>query len=101
MKVLMKGVTPDGVHIQIEDWSESYNCHNYGDLIAAYPKIRGISARAEYQVESNGTAQRIFRRLEKGEAKLTDFDFRVMQNCMRVSIREALREGEEKWKSRS
>lgn len=101
MKVLMKGVTPDGVHIQIEDWSESYNCHNYGDLIAAYPKIRGISERAEYQVECNGTAQRIFRRLEKGEAQLTDFDFRVMQNCMRVSIREALREGEEKWKSRS
>jgi len=95
MKVLMKGVTPEGVHIQIEDWSENYeNCHVYGDLIAAYPKIRGISERAEYQVGSNGTAQRIFRRLETGEAKLTDFDFRVMRNCMRVSIREALRGGE-------
>ena len=93
MKVLMKGVTPDGVHIQIEDWSESYNCYNYGDLIAAYPKIRGLSERAEYQVGSNGTAQRIFRRLEKGEAQLTDFDFRVMCDCKRVSIREAMRGG--------
>lgn len=94
MKVLMKSVTLDGVHIQIEDWSENYNSHNYGDLIAAYPKIRGISERAEYQVGSNGMAQRIYRRLESGEAKLTDFDFRVMRNCMRVSIREALREGD-------
>ena len=36
----------------------------------------------------------IYARLEKGEAALTDFDFRVMRNCMRVSIREALRGGD-------
>ena len=94
MKVLKKGVTPDGIHIQIEDWSETYgNCHVYGDMVAAYPKIHGISERAECQAENNGKAQRIFQRLKNGDAVLTEFDFRIMRECKRVSIREALRGG--------
>lgn len=38
MKIITKGVTADGVAIQIEDWSEDYpSVHEYGDQLAAYP----------------------------------------------------------------
>lgn len=37
MKVIKRGVTPDGVKIQIEDWSENYNFCNKNDTLAGYP----------------------------------------------------------------
>ena len=38
MKVIKRGVMPDGTDVQIEDWSGSYpGVHKYADVVAAYP----------------------------------------------------------------
>lgn len=37
MRVIKKGVMPDGVKIQIEDWSEDYDFHTESDTLAGYP----------------------------------------------------------------
>lgn len=37
LKIIKKGIMPNGTHIQIEDWSEDYAFHNYADTLASYP----------------------------------------------------------------
>ena len=37
MKIIRKGTTPNGTHIQIEDWSENYTFYNKNATIGFYP----------------------------------------------------------------
>lgn len=40
MKIIRKGTTPNGTHIQIEDWSENYTFHNKNATIGFYPMAK-------------------------------------------------------------
>lgn len=52
MKVLTKGITLNGVAIQIEEWSEDYSFMPYGNTIAAYPKSK-TSHEGSYSPKAN------------------------------------------------
>lgn len=79
MKVLKKSETPEGVAIQVEDWSETYSFHEFADTIAAYPVAKysdsysafspkaGVKFRASFSVKN---AFEVFRELETGEISL-------------------------------
>jgi hypothetical protein len=82
MKVLEKAYTPDGILIQLEDWSENYSFMNTYN-IGAYPKAKNsskyqwIKAGYEFRLDihgfnSNEEAEQVFNDLITGKRKLTD-----------------------------
>lgn len=77
MKVLERAITPNGVKIQIEDWSEDYSFHRFADVVAAYPMtIYGKKEfRAEQQFKNATEASDAFYSLKNGEKNLDDFNF--------------------------
>ena len=91
MQVIRKGTTPNGTHIQIEDWSESYpgTCKKNAtigfypmalhDIIdednphfPAYPK-RGETFRSEFSFNTEEEAKEAFNALQIGEKSFMDF----------------------------
>lgn len=87
MKIIQKGKMPNGVEVQLEDWSE----HNspeypnlYGLTIGAYPTavhsgkygfIRaGASFRLSLIAETDAEVSAMYDQLIKGEATLADFE---------------------------
>lgn len=83
MKVIKKSYTPDGVQIQINDWSEDYSFFATNSEIAAYPKAKasspygwvraGENFRCGFTFESEEQALKAFQQLESGEKRLEDF----------------------------
>lgn len=50
MKVLNKGVMPDGTKIQLEDWSMDFpSLHTRNDVLAAYPVAKRSVIRTEFE----------------------------------------------------
>lgn len=79
MKILKKAITPDGVEIQIEDWSDTYSFYPYGSLIGAYPK-KILRVRAECQFKNHLEALKTFDDLVIGKTTVFNDDFTVMDN---------------------
>ncbi|WP_275372659.1 hypothetical protein [Clostridium tertium] len=84
MKVLEKGIMPDGTHIQIEDWSSDYNIHSYGCDLATFPKSKSTHSgpfepkanetyRFEFKFDSNTDAMIAFNSLITGDKQLFYF----------------------------
>lgn len=86
MKVIRKGIMPDGTKVQIEDWSEDYSFHSPADTVAAYPKAKctiynkhwdypkvNNTFRADFTFEGKKDAERAFEDLISGNANLKDF----------------------------
>lgn len=84
MNILKTSKTPDGTDIQIEDWSDNYSFHDYGDTIAAYPISKwnddyspfspkaGKKFRAEFTFSSSQMAKDVFEELESGTIEIED-----------------------------
>ena len=88
MKILEKTTTPDGIKIQLENWSEhDTDKYNYGLIIGAYPVAMnshesGYIVRGDYfrlSIDSsenlnytNDDVKRDFEALKNGEKKLED-----------------------------
>lgn len=90
MKILKKAVTPDGVNIQLEDWSEDYNIYSYGSLIGAYPR-KIMRVRAECQCENHSEALKIFNDLVIGKTTVFNEAFTVMvRGGNRISLKSEL-----------
>ena len=89
MKILRKATTPDGIEIQLEDWSEDYSCFAYGSLIAAYPKPH-LRIRSELDLDSHTKALLTFEKLVAGTARVIDLDFTFMKNSRREPIKPLL-----------
>ena len=84
MKVLLKGVMPNGTPIQIEEWNENYSFVPYGSTIASYPKSKmsheGSFApkgnqvyRFQFNFYSDDEAKTAFNDLLSGVKALSDF----------------------------
>lgn len=84
MKILSKGIMPNGTKIQIEEWSESYKCIPYGSVIASYPKSKVTKSgafapklnqtyRFSFNFNSESEAKEAFKELLSGSKKLCDF----------------------------
>lgn len=54
MKLLEKGITPDGTKVQIEEWKEDYSFMNYGSTIGAYP-VSQINCTGSFSPKRNQT----------------------------------------------
>lgn len=92
MKVIKKGVMPDGTSIQIEDWSEDYSFHNPCDTVAAYPVAKqsvltshgfypeqNRKFRTDFKFKDGKTAEKSFNDLINGISTLKDY-IDVMDN---------------------
>lgn len=84
MKILKKGVTPDGIEIQIEDWSEDYSFFTYGSYLAAYPK-KYIRIRSWFEFSNHQDAVNAFESLMTGEKNILDYEFVVMKSGGRLA----------------
>ena len=90
MKIIRKGTTPNGTHIQIEDWSENYTSHNKNATIGFYPMAleniyredkphwtpypkRGETFRASLDFNTEEEALEAFVLLENGCREFTDY----------------------------
>ena len=90
MKIIRKGTTPNGTHIQIEDWSENYTFHNKNATIGFYPMAleniyredkphwtpypkRGETFRASFDFNTEEEALEAFDSLQSGEKSFMDF----------------------------
>ena len=90
MKIIRKGTTPNGTHIQIEDWSENYTFHNKNATIGFYPMAihdiydeenphfpaypkRGETFRSEFDFNTEEEAKEAFDSLQSGEKSFMDF----------------------------
>ncbi|MDF2844269.1 MAG: hypothetical protein K0R00_2695 [Herbinix sp.] len=83
MKIIEKGfISNTDVRIQIEDWSEDYNCFQY--IVAAYPKANKNSNtlfgpeynrkfRCQLNFNSNVEAKEVFDKLKSEEKELRDY----------------------------
>ena len=91
MKVLMKGVTPDGVRIQIEDWNMDYSFRRHGDIIAAFPKIREKEERVQFNTDSCLAAFTLFEMLRSGEVKLEECAFDGMRCARPIPLKVLLK----------
>lgn len=87
MKVLMKDVTPEGVRIQIEDWRADYSFRRHGDLIAAFPKIRGKEERVQLITDSCLAAFSLFEILKSGTVKIEECAFEGMRCARPVPLK--------------
>jgi hypothetical protein len=82
MKVLEKGIMPNGTPIQIEEWNENYSFMPYGSMIASYPKSK-VSHDGSYAPKGNQTyrfsfdtaeeTKKAYTELISGVKTLTDF----------------------------
>lgn len=90
MKVIRKGTTPNGTHIQIEDWSEDYTFYNKNATIGFYPEAqeniyneehphwtpypkRGETFRASFKFDTEAEALEAFVLLENGCKAFMDY----------------------------
>jgi hypothetical protein len=84
MKVLEKGIMPNGTSIQIEEWHEDYTFMPYGSTIASYPKSKtsheGSFApkgnevyRFSLKIKSEVETKKAFNDLLSGNKVLSDF----------------------------
>ena len=90
MKVIRKGTTPNGTHIQIEDWSENYTFYNKNATIGFYPEAqesiynedhpdwtpypkRGETFRASFKFDTEAEALEAFVLLENGCKAFMDY----------------------------
>lgn len=84
MKIIKKGITSNGTHIQIEDWEEDYNFYNYADTLASYPKSKethrgkyapkaGVRYRFSFQFKNSAEAEKAYNDLLEGKKELKDF----------------------------
>lgn len=86
MKVLQRSITPEGVRIQIEDWSADYSFYAPASTVATYPIARqakpgsiihfpepGRTFRLAFNFKSTAEARKCFDQLEAGEKTLRDF----------------------------
>ena len=87
MKVIERGIMPDGTGIQIENWQDSYpNSHTLNDTLASYPTAQrtnkrnspfgavwGQSFRLAFRFKSEEQARKAFEQLANGEKTLKDF----------------------------
>lgn len=90
MKVIRKGTTPNGTHIQIEDWSEDYTFYNKNATIGFYPEAqesiynedhphwtpypkRGETFRASFKFDTEAKALEAFVLLENGCKAFMDY----------------------------
>jgi hypothetical protein len=84
MKVLIKGIMPNGTPIQIEEWHEDYDFMPYGRTLASYPlsKVshegsyspqRNKPYRFEFDFGSHEEAREAFASLMDGSKQLSDF----------------------------
>ena len=78
---------PDGTQIQIEDWSEDYNCYAPAETVAAYPISKktiykknsigypreGKKFRASFNFGTAKVAKEAFETLIAGTSSLKDF----------------------------
>jgi hypothetical protein len=88
LKVLTKGIMPDGTHVQIEDWSEDYSFCSYGSTIAGYPKSKmshegafspkgNETYRFSFSFESETETRTAFDGLLAGTKALADFKAKI------------------------
>lgn len=84
MKVIERATTPNGIEIQIEDWSGDYDFMAYAGTIAAYPIAQessvntfepkiGQKFRLSFDFTSTKEAATCFEQLKTGKKRLTDF----------------------------
>ena len=87
MKIVDKGVMPDGTKIQIEDWSMDYDSQTYGSTVAAYPVAtettylpsgiqypkKGKTFRLDLEFGSNEETKAAFDELQAGRKDLVDY----------------------------
>ena len=81
MKILEKATTPDGIDIQIEDWSDSYSFMNILS-IGIYPiakqsdtiwiKLNERFRMSLNKFKSDSETLEVFRKLKNGNYKLED-----------------------------
>lgn len=79
MKILKKAITPDGINIQLEDWSKDFNIYPYASMIAAYPR-KYMRRRAEAEFQDHQTALSAFENLQSGNISVFDVNFTVMES---------------------
>lgn len=91
MKVLERAMTPNGIDVQIEDWSQDYSFHKFGDVVATYPKATHTSTdkfeypkfkeefRLEFNCKNNTQAQEVFNNLKNGTKTLLDYSNLVLE----------------------
>ena len=98
MKILRKGTTPDGIEIQIEDWSEDYSFCSYGSYLAAYHK-KYIRIRSWLEFSNHQDAVNTFESLMSGEKNIFDYEFVVMQSGGRQApLKPILEQAKAKWR---
>lgn len=91
MKIIKKGVMPDGTDIRIEDWSEDYpGTYAKAETLAAYPIAKKTHwrdtgscnipyprererFRASFNMGSGSAAEAAFEALTSGQATLKDY----------------------------
>lgn len=84
MKVLERAITPNGVNIQIEDWSQNYSFFKFGNIVATYPKATQTASngyypkfketfRLEFWCENCIQTKEIFEALKNGTKTLKDY----------------------------
>ena len=90
MKVLERSTTPDGIKIQIEDWSDDYSFHRFADTVAAYPIFRDEKReyRASERFENASAASEAFYSLQNGTKTLDDYGFTSMSKGKRIPYKE-------------
>ena len=88
MKIIKKGVMPNGTKIQIEDWHDDYpSIFPANDCVAAYPiakesRLRytsycyphmGKPFRLHFNFHSTSAAEQAFQALQSGEKSFAEF----------------------------
>ena len=82
MKILQKGITPDGINIQIADWKEDYSCFKTL-MIATFPIAKNtnntwVKIGETFRLElsrfftSDEEVNEIFKKLEEGKIRLEE-----------------------------
>lgn len=90
MKILQKGITPDGINIQIEDWKENYSCFNTL-TIGTYPIAKNsnsiwIKVGKTFRLDlnrlfnSDDEVYETFKNLEEGKVTLEELS-KHFWNC--------------------
>lgn len=97
MEILEKSLTYDGTNLQVEDWSEDYSFHSYGDTLGVYPKAKvslsgafspreGQRFRLTLDFKDHSEAMGAFIALKEGKAKLTDYEANIKQKKLLACI---------------
>lgn len=86
MQVIQRSITPEGIGIQIEDWSMNYSSNAPADTVATYPIAKqkipgskfnypapGDTFRFAFHFKNASEARKCFKQLETGEKTIHDF----------------------------